>query len=104
MKNKDSRIIFVGAGTSGRIGVQEAVELFPTFNWPKSRLDYIIAGGERAILNSIENAEDDISEAVGTVSEKLINSAPIFDVIIIIVFLKFIVLPCESVSLPSSKT
>ena len=53
--NPKGRLIYVGAGTSGRIGVQDGVELIPTFNWPKSRLDYIIAGGNRAVLNSIEN-------------------------------------------------
>lgn len=56
--NIKSRIIYVGSGTSGRIGVQDGVELHPTFNWPKERLDFIIAGGEEAILTSIENAED----------------------------------------------
>ena len=57
--NSKGRIIYVGAGTSARIGVQDGVELFPTFNWPKERLDFIIAGGINALLNAIENAEDD---------------------------------------------
>ena len=72
--NPKGRLIYVGAGTSGRIGVQDGVELLPTFSWPKSRLDYIIAGGNRALLNSIENAEDDILAATEIVSRKLINS------------------------------
>jgi N-acetylmuramic acid 6-phosphate etherase len=71
---KKGRIIYVGAGTSGRIGVQDGVELFPTFNWPKARLDYIIAGGSGAILNVLENAEDDLVLAENIVSEKLISS------------------------------
>ena len=75
--NPKGRLIYVGAGTSGRIGVQDGVELLPTFNWPKSRLDYIIAGGNRAVLNSIENAEDDILKATEVVSQKLINSQDI---------------------------
>ena len=58
--NIKGRLVYVGAGTSGRIGVQDGVELFPTFSWPKNRLDFIIAGGNRAITNSVENAEDDI--------------------------------------------
>ena len=74
MQNPKGRLIYVGAGTSGRIGVQDGVELLPTFNWPKSRLDYIIAGGEAAVLNSIENAEDDTLEATKIVLTKLINS------------------------------
>lgn len=59
----NSRLIYVGAGTSGRIGIQDGIELFPTFNWPKDRLDYIIAGGSEAILNAVENAEDDVISA-----------------------------------------
>ena len=72
--NPNGRLIYVGAGTSGRIGVQDGVELLPTFSWPETRLDYIIAGGEEAVLKSIENAEDDILEATEIVSKKLINS------------------------------
>jgi N-acetylmuramic acid 6-phosphate etherase len=72
--NPKGRLIYVGAGTSGRIGVQDGVELLPTFSWPKSRLDYIIAGGDEAVLNSIENAEDDILEATKIVFTKSINS------------------------------
>jgi len=72
--NPEGRLIYVGAGTSGRIGVQDGVELLPTFSWPKSRLDYIIAGGNAALLNSIENAEDDILEATKIVLTKSINS------------------------------
>ena len=45
MLHNKGRLIYAGAGTSGRIGVQDGVELLPTFNWPDSRLDYIIAGG-----------------------------------------------------------
>ena len=71
--SKDSRLIYVGAGTSGRIGIQDGVELFPTFNWPKERLDYIIAGGDEAILNAVENAEDDILLAQNIASKKMIR-------------------------------
>ena len=72
--NPKGRLIYVGAGTSGRIGVQDGVELLPTFSWPKSRLDYIIAGGNAAVLNSIEDAEDNILEATKIVLTKSINS------------------------------
>ena len=74
MIHNEGRLIYAGAGTSGRIGVQDGVELFPTFNWPKNRLDYIIAGGSRAIVNAIENAEDDEITANNAVIEKLISS------------------------------
>lgn len=68
------RLIYVGAGTSGRIGVQDGVELFPTFNWPNKRLDFLIAGGNQAIMNAVENAEDDVVFANKSVRTKLVNS------------------------------
>lgn len=70
--NSKGRLIYVGAGTSARIGVQDGVELFPTFNWPKKRLDFIIAGGVNALFNAIENAEDDILSAENIVEDKMI--------------------------------
>ncbi|MDA9816934.1 N-acetylmuramic acid 6-phosphate etherase [Alphaproteobacteria bacterium] len=72
--NPEGRLIYSGAGTSGRIGVQDGVELLPTFGWPQKRLDYIIAGGKKAILKSIENAEDDISQAIDEILKKSVNS------------------------------
>ena len=59
-KFKNSRIIYCGAGTSGRIGVQDGAELYPTFGWPTNRLEFIIAGGPQALVKSIEGAEDNI--------------------------------------------
>ncbi|GEO15575.1 N-acetylmuramic acid 6-phosphate etherase [Microvirga aerophila] len=56
------RLVYVGAGTSGRIGVQDGTELPPTFNWPDDKLIYLIAGGEGAIIRAVENAEDSIEE------------------------------------------
>ena len=61
--NYQSRLIYVGAGTSGRIGVQDGVELYPTFGWPKKRVGFVIAGGKNALLESIEGVEDDITKA-----------------------------------------
>ena len=72
--NPKGRLIYVGAGTSARIGVQDGVELFPTFNWPKNRIDFIIAGGIKSLLTSVENAEDDIKAAEKIVNKKLILS------------------------------
>ena len=74
MLHNEGRLIYAGAGTSGRIGVQDGVELLPTFNWPNSRLDYIIAGGNKAILKAVENAEDNALAAKEAVSNNLINS------------------------------
>ncbi len=52
------RLIYCGAGTSGRIGVQDGAELPPTFNWPEHRLGLLIAGGPPALTRAVENAED----------------------------------------------
>jgi N-acetylmuramic acid 6-phosphate etherase len=57
-KYKNSRLVYVGAGTSGRIAVQDAVELYPTFGWPKHRIAFLIAGGIKSLTKSIEGAED----------------------------------------------
>jgi N-acetylmuramic acid 6-phosphate etherase len=53
------RLIYVGAGASGRLAVQDGVELYPTFGWPNERLVYLIAGGGDALVRSLEGAEDD---------------------------------------------
>ena len=53
------RIILVGAGTSGRIAVQDGVELAPTYGWPMDRLIFLLAGGRKALVESSEAAEDD---------------------------------------------
>ena len=57
------RIVYAGAGASGRIGVQDGVELFPTYGWPFDRLVYLMAGGEAALVRSVEGAEDDTAAA-----------------------------------------
>lgn len=52
------RLIYAGAGTSGRIAAQDAAELPPTFNWPYERAVSVMAGGEGALLRAAEGAED----------------------------------------------
>jgi N-acetylmuramic acid 6-phosphate etherase len=61
---RGGRLVYVGAGTSGRIGVQDGTELPPTFNWPDDKLIYLIAGGEGAIMRAVENAEDSVDEGI----------------------------------------
>jgi N-acetylmuramic acid 6-phosphate etherase len=56
------RIVFVGAGTSGRLGVIEAAECPPTFGTPPALVQAVIAGGRRAVFRSVEGAEDDAAE------------------------------------------
>lgn len=54
----DGRIIYAGAGTSIRIGVQDGTELPPTFGWSQLRMATVIAGGVKALKQAVENAED----------------------------------------------
>lgn len=61
---RGGRLVYVGAGTSGRIGVQDGTELPPTFNWPDDKLVYLMAGGLGAIIKSVENAEDSVEEGI----------------------------------------
>src|SRR4051812_2494035 len=58
------RIVYVGAGTSGRVAVQDGAELMPTFAWPNTRVGFIVAGGETAFVTSVEGAEDDVGDAI----------------------------------------
>jgi N-acetylmuramic acid 6-phosphate etherase len=53
------RLVYAGAGTSGRVAVQDGVELLPTYSWPWERLVLAVAGGEIALMRAVENAEDD---------------------------------------------
>jgi len=60
---RGGRLIYVGAGTSGRLGVLDSVELTPTFNWPPERARALMAGGDPAMYVAVEGAEDDASQA-----------------------------------------
>jgi len=55
---KGGRLIYAGAGTSGRLGMLDSAELLPTFSWPSQRAIACIAGGEGAVWRSVEGAED----------------------------------------------
>ena len=52
------RLLYVGAGTSGRLGVLDSVELWPTFSWPRDRAVGLLAGGSQAMFVAVEGAED----------------------------------------------
>lgn len=56
---RGGRLVYVGAGTSGRLGLLDSVELHPTFSWPSARSVAILAGGETAVRTAAEGAEDD---------------------------------------------
>ena len=53
------RLIYIGAGTSGRLGLLDSVELYPTFSWPPERALALLAGGREALYRAVEGAEDD---------------------------------------------
>jgi N-acetylmuramic acid 6-phosphate etherase len=57
------RLVYAGAGTSGRLGVLDAAECVPTFSVPPSMIEAVIAGGPRAVFRSVEGAEDDPKDA-----------------------------------------
>jgi N-acetylmuramic acid 6-phosphate etherase len=67
------RLIYVGAGTSGRIAVQDGVELFPTYGWPQDRLVFLMAGGSAALTQSAEGAEDDASAGETAILENRVG-------------------------------
>ena len=70
---RGGRLVYAGAGTSGRIGVQDGTELPPTFNWPDDRIVYLIAGGEGAIMQAVENAEDSVEDGIAGIRESNIG-------------------------------
>jgi N-acetylmuramic acid 6-phosphate etherase len=66
---RGGRIVYVGAGTSGRIGVQDGSELPPTYNWPADRVVFAMAGGLGALVTSAEDAEDRESNGAQAMAE-----------------------------------
>ena len=70
---RGGRLVYAGAGTSGRIGVQDGSELLPTYDWPADRLVFVMAGGLGALVQSVEGAEDDEAEGIRAVAENRIG-------------------------------
>jgi N-acetylmuramic acid 6-phosphate etherase len=63
------RLVYVGAGTSGRLGLLDGVELNPTFSWPHERVKSLLAGGKEALFEAVEGAEDDAQAGARDVRE-----------------------------------
>lgn len=63
------RLIYVGAGTSGRLGVLDSVELYPTFSWPHERAVALLAGGQEAMFVAVEGAEDDFEQGAADLKQ-----------------------------------
>ena len=61
------RLIYVGAGTSGRLGLLDSVELYPTFSWPRERVVALLAGGREAVYQAIEGAEDNLEQGAADI-------------------------------------
>ncbi len=60
---KGGRLFYIGAGTSGRLGILDASEIPPTYGMPFNKVIGLIAGGDKAIRKAVENAEDDPKQA-----------------------------------------
>ena len=60
---RGGRLFYIGAGTSGRLGVLGASEIPPTYGMPNTLVIGLIAGGDRALRNPVESAEDDLDKA-----------------------------------------
>lgn len=67
------RLVYVGAGTSGRLGVLDAAECPPTFGTPPDMVIAVIAGGAQALVRSIEGAEDDVNAGIAAMDERRVN-------------------------------
>mgnify|MGYP001777606544 FL=1 len=68
------RIFYLGAGTSGRLGVLDASEIPPTFGMPPTLVIGLIAGGDAALRNPVENAEDDMNRGWEELQEHGVNN------------------------------
>ena len=67
------RLVYVGAGTSGRLGVLDAAECPPTFGTPPEMVIAVIAGGAPALVRSVEGAEDDVNAGISAMDERRVN-------------------------------
>jgi N-acetylmuramic acid 6-phosphate etherase len=74
---KQGRLIYAGAGTSGRLAVQDGAELMPTFSWPADRLLLLLAGGDKAMTQAVEGAEDDVARAAQLIEEHGVDATDV---------------------------
>lgn len=71
---RGGRLFYIGAGTSGRLGVLDASEILPTYGMPNTLVIGLIAGGDRALRNPVESAEDDLDKAWEELQQYHINT------------------------------
>ena len=74
---KGGRLFYIGAGTSGRLGILDASEIPPTYGMPQGQVIGLIAGGDKAIRQAVENAEDDTRQAWADLSVHHINQGDV---------------------------
>jgi N-acetylmuramic acid 6-phosphate etherase len=72
--SQGGRLFYIGAGTSGRLGILDASEIPPTYGMPAGKVIGLIAGGDHAIRNAVENAEDDPKQAWKDLMKYKINA------------------------------
>ncbi len=77
LSGDEGRIVYVGAGTSGRLAVLDGIELTPTFGWPTERLVYLFAGGDAGLTTAVEGAEDDEETARQLVAEAKLGASDV---------------------------
>ena len=70
---RGGRLVYVGAGTSGRLGLLDSVELHPTFSWPPERSVALLAGGDTAIRTAVEGAEDDAAAGQRAIADACVS-------------------------------
>ena len=71
------RLLYAGAGTSGRLGTLDAVECPPTFGSPPDMVVGIIAGGAAALLRAVEGAEDDVNAGITEMDARRVSPADV---------------------------
>lgn len=71
---RGARLLYVGAGTSGRLGVLDAAECPPTFGTPPEMVVGIIAGGARALVKAVEGAEDDVNAGIAAMDDHRVRA------------------------------
>ncbi|MEM7445018.1 MAG: N-acetylmuramic acid 6-phosphate etherase [Pseudomonadota bacterium] len=73
----EGRLFLVGAGASGRLSIQDGIELTPTFSFPAERIIYLLAGGDKALTGSAEGAEDDADKGASLIDEHEVSPADV---------------------------
>jgi N-acetylmuramic acid 6-phosphate etherase len=71
------RLVYAGAGTSGRLAVQDGAELMPTFSWPRDYVLLLIAGGSEALIRLVDGAEDESAAAIDLVRRHAISTTDV---------------------------